>query len=158
MKRLVCNGKVHYVLCLIVFFTTMNICVLAQDKRLDSDYQKTIKMFTPSSPQASMFQRFGNYPVDYSTGVPHISIPLYTIKVGDFELPISIDYHNSGIRVQDIATPVGLGWMLNAGGCISRTIMGTDDMNVYGTNYYSFDFLMNRSPLLLQRGPQNRSF
>ena len=125
----------------------MNIDIMAQDNRLDSDYQKNIKMFTPSSPQVSMFQRFGNYPVDYSTGVPHISIPLYTIKVGDFELPISIDYHNSGVRVQDLATPVGLGWMLNAGGCISRTIMGTDDMNVYGTNYYSFDFFSTTEAL-----------
>ena len=117
----------------------MSIRIKAQDYRLDTDYQKTIKMFTPSSPQASMFQRFGNYPVDYSTGVPQISIPLYTIKVGDFELPISIDYHNSGIRVQDIATPVGLGWMLNAGGCINRTIMGTDDMDDIRF-VYNFDF------------------
>lgn len=117
----------------------MSIRIKAQDYRLDTDYQKTIKMFTPSSPQASMFQRFGNYPVDYSTGVPHISIPLYTIKVGDFELPISIDYHNSGIRVQDIATPVGLGWMLNAGGCINRTIMGEDDMDSFKP--YDFDFI-----------------
>ncbi len=139
MKRLVCKDSIHCVLCLITFLITMSICVMAQDNRYDSDYQKTIKMFTPSSPQASMFQRFGNYPVDYSTGVPHISIPLYTIKVGDFELPISIDYHNSGIRVQDIATPVGLGWMLNAGGCINRTIMGTDDMDDIRF-VYNFDF------------------
>lgn len=138
MKRLVCNGNVHCVLCFIALLTTMSIRIKAQDYRLDTDYQKTIKMFTPSSPQASMFQRFGNYPVDYSTGVPHISIPLYTIKVGDFELPISIDYHNSGIRVQDIATPVGLGWMLNVGGCINRTIMGEDDMDTY--SFYNFDF------------------
>lgn len=75
------------------------------------------------SPQASMMARFGNYPMDYSTGVPQISIPLFTIRIGSFELPISIDYHASGIRVQDVATPIGIGWRLNAGGCISKVIM-----------------------------------
>lgn len=145
MKRLVCKDSVKVFVLLFMMISVLS--VNADDIGMDYDYQNVVKRLAPLSPQASMMQRFGNYPVDYSTGVPHISVPLYTIKVGDFELPISIDYHNSGIRVQDIATPVGLGWMLNAGGCISRTIMGTDDMNVYGTNYYSFDFFSTTEAL-----------
>lgn len=99
------------------------------DKKNSSnqEYAQMIKNLTPMSPQASMMARFGNYPMDYSTGVPQISIPLFTIRIGDFELPISIDYHASGIRVQDVATPIGIGWRLNAGGCISKTIMAAED-------------------------------
>jgi hypothetical protein len=81
----------------------------------------------PPSPLAAAFARYGEIPVDYSTGVPDIQVPLYTIKCGSLELPINISYHGSGIKVQDIASPVGLGWVLNAGGVISRTILGRDD-------------------------------
>ena len=30
----------------------------------------------PPSPEAAEFQKYGEFPVDYSTGVPNISIPL----------------------------------------------------------------------------------
>ena len=90
-------------------------------------YDQLIKNTTPISPQAESIQKFGEFPMDYSTGVPHISIPLYEIKVGNYRLPITISYHASGIKVQDMATPVGLGWTLNAGGVVNRQCKGTAD-------------------------------
>jgi hypothetical protein len=81
----------------------------------------------PPSPLAAAFARYGEIPVDYSTGVPNIAVPIYNIKCGSLELPINISYHGSGIKVQDIASPVGLGWVLNAGGVISRSILGLED-------------------------------
>lgn len=93
----------------------------------DGGYDQLIKNTSPISPQAESIQRYGEFPMDYSTGVPHISIPLYEIKVGNYTLPISLVYHASGIKVQDMATPVGLGWMLNAGGAINRQCKGTED-------------------------------
>lgn len=71
--------------------------------------------FAPKSPEAAAFLKYGEYPVDLSTGVPGISIPLYTVDIKDFKLPISLDYHASGIKVNQEATWVGLGWNLNAG-------------------------------------------
>ena len=93
----------------------------------DGGYSQAIDKMTPAAPQATLMQRFGNYPVDYATGVTNIDIPLFEISIGDFSFPISISYHASGIKVQDIATPVGLGWMLNAGGAISRQGKGKTD-------------------------------
>ena len=90
-------------------------------------YDQLIKNTTPISPQAESIQKFGEFPMDYATGVPHISIPLYEIKVGNYRLPITIAYHASGIKVQDMATPVGLGWTLNAGGVVNRQCKGTAD-------------------------------
>jgi YD repeat-containing protein len=81
----------------------------------------------PPSPQAQAFMRYGEIPVDYSTGVPSISIPLYTVKGNKLELPISISYHASGIKVNDVASEVGLGWVLNCGGMVSRTVFGIPD-------------------------------
>lgn len=90
-------------------------------------YEQLLKNTTPHSPQAEAIEKNANYSVDYSTGVPSISIPLYEIKVGNYTLPISINYHASGIKVQDMATPVGLGWTLNAGGVVNKQVRGTDD-------------------------------
>lgn len=92
-------------------------------------YEEMIKNICPSSPQVTMMNRFGNHPVDYSTGITRVSIPLYTVESGSLTLPISIDYHASGIKVQDIATPVGLGWSLTYGGAITKTQLGGIDRN-----------------------------
>ena len=82
----------------------------------------------PKTPQASALSRYGEIPVNLSTGVPNISIPLYNIKAGNYTLPISISYHASGIKTDDVATCVGLGWVLNAGGAITRTVRGLPDL------------------------------
>ena len=49
------------------------------------------------------------YPVNYSTGLPEIKIPLYEVKNGDVVLPIYLTYHASGIKLSDVAGWVGLG-------------------------------------------------
>jgi hypothetical protein len=92
----------------------------------------------PPSPDAQAFMRYGEIPVDYSTGVPSISIPIYEIKSGKLSLPISLSYHASGIRVNDIASVAGLGWRLNAGGVLTRTVKGRADDTNFGmlTNKY----------------------
>ena len=79
------------------------------------------------SPTASSLGKYADIPVSYHTGVPNISVPLYTINEGDLSLPISLSYHAAGIRVDEISSPIGLGWSLNAGGMISRTINGGPD-------------------------------
>lgn len=83
----------------------------------------------PPSPEAQAFQKYGDIPVSYYTGVPNISIPLYSINEGDISVPISLSYHASGIKVAEEASRVGLGWVLNAGGVISRTVVGRDDFS-----------------------------
>jgi len=91
------------------------------------------------SPNVSALQRYGEIPVSAYTGVPNISIPLYQINAGGVSIPISISYHASGVKVADEASRVGLGWVLNAGGVISRTIMGADDFGYggfTGINYH----------------------
>jgi hypothetical protein len=78
----------------------------------------------PPSPDAAALGKYGTIPVGLHTGVPNIEIPLYTIRSGQLELPISLSYHASGIKVDEIASWVGLGWTLNAGGVVTRSIVG----------------------------------
>ena len=97
----------------------------------------------PPSPTAQTFMRYGEIPVDYSTGVPNIDISIYTLEGNKLKVPISISYHASGIKVNDVASEVGLGWALNCGGLVSRSIVGLRDEATTGTRtYHSADDLL----------------
>lgn len=79
------------------------------------------------SPQAYAFAQYAEMPVSLFTGTPSINIPLFTIETGHHSFPISLSYHASGIKVSQEASWVGLGWNLNVGGNISRSVRGRDD-------------------------------
>ncbi|MDF7820195.1 hypothetical protein P1X15_21425 [Runella sp. MFBS21] len=91
----------------------------------------------PPSPNAAALGKFGDIPVSYYTGLVNNSIPLYTIQDQDIMVPISLSYHHGGIRVEEEASWVGLGFSLNAGGAITRTIRGRDDFR--DTTGYAFN-------------------
>ncbi len=95
----------------------------------------TLAKVTPPSPNMQAFQKYGNIPVSPYTGIPNISIPLYDVKFRDITVPISLSYHASGIKVSEEASQVGLGWVINTGGSISRNIIGDDDF--YGSVYFN---------------------
>jgi YD repeat-containing protein len=69
----------------------------------------------PKSPAVDGLYQYSQFPIDHSSGAVNIDIPVHTIKSGRIELPVSISYHTSGIKVQDIASEIGLGWNLNFG-------------------------------------------
>jgi YD repeat-containing protein len=81
----------------------------------------------PASPDAAALAKYADIPVSNYTGTPTLDIPLYAIKTRDLDVPISISYHGSGVRVEEEASSVGLGWVLNAGGVIQHQIRGRDD-------------------------------
>ncbi|MBV7531174.1 DUF5977 domain-containing protein [Chitinophaga sp. sic0106] len=59
------------------------------------------------------------------------------MNLGKLNIPISLNYHAGGIKVEDIASWVGLGWALNTGGIINRQTRGLPDEEVggYRTSY-----------------------
>ncbi|PQJ80284.1 RHS repeat domain-containing protein [Polaribacter porphyrae] len=82
---------------------------------------------TPPSPEASALSRFIEVPVSHYTGIPNISIPIYTISEKGIQIPISLSYHARGVQVADVAPSTGTGWSLIYGGSISRQIRGKAD-------------------------------
>jgi YD repeat-containing protein len=89
----------------------------------------TLPTIAPLSPEAAGIGKFGDVPTTEYTGTPAINIPLYTLKTGDLELPISLSYHATGIQTTQEASWVGLGWNLIAGGAISVVPVGANDQN-----------------------------
>lgn len=89
--------------------------------------QPTLDKTAPASPEIAQFNKYINTPISPSTGTVSIDVPLYTIKTPNFQWPVSLSYHASGIRVDEISSCVGLGWQLNATGVVSRAIMGQPD-------------------------------
>lgn len=83
-----------------------------------------------TSPAATEFVKSQRIPVSYFNGLPTINIPLYTANSKDLELPITLNYYASGIKVNQYPTYMGLGWNMNAGGCITRIINGLADETI----------------------------
>jgi hypothetical protein len=83
------------------------------------------------SPTTAALAKFTEVPVSGFTGSPNISIPLYEINTSFTKLPISLNYQAAGITVDQEATNVGLGWSLNAGGVVSRSVFGKADDGSY---------------------------
>ena len=100
---------------------------------------------TPLSPEATSLGKYLETPVSKFTGIPGISIPLHTISNHSVTVDIGLSYHAGGIKVEEIASMVGLGWNFNAGGAIIRQTQGLpDDLSVIGylnSNYKPTDFL-----------------
>lgn len=96
---------------------------------------------TPVSPEASALAKMVNYPVNLNTGIPDISIPLYKIESGGLTLPITLNYHSGGFKINERSTNVGLGWSLSCDLQITRAINGLDD--ILGTSTGGVGYIAN---------------
>ncbi|MFK7926263.1 MAG: hypothetical protein AB8H47_30220, partial [Bacteroidia bacterium] len=110
-----------------------------------------VKDVVHPAPNAASLGKYGDIPVSYHTGIPSIQVPIFTVQEGSLSLPISLSYHAAGIRVEETASWVGLGWALNAGGVITRTVRNAPDedgklqqKSGYWANY-GYDFVQGTS-------------
>lgn len=103
-------------LLLLLFFLKIGLFAQTGPKMID------IPKVIPPSPNAASLGKYGDVPVGLYTGIPSINVPLYTASIGKVSLPISISYYSSGLRVNELASQVGLGWTLNAGGAVTRSV------------------------------------
>ena len=136
-----------------LFFTAVLLTIGSKFTMAQNPTVPTVVNVIPPSPEAQSFMRYGQIPVDVSTGVPNIEIPLYQITSGKLSLPVSITYHSSGIKVNDIASVVGLGWRLSAGGVLTKAVLGKSDNDPsYGMLNYPY-----RTKSQIDALPQNGS-
>ncbi|MDR1154279.1 MAG: hypothetical protein LBL04_06170 [Bacteroidales bacterium] len=130
----------------------------------------TLPDIVPVSPEAAAIAKYVNYPVDHTTGLVKIEIPLYEVKCGDMTLPITLSYHASGLKVNENSGIVGSGWTLNAEPSITRSIQGyssadygdypSGDLNCNFTNEqlkHMADYAINGGPDLFYYKLSGRS-
>lgn len=88
-----------------------------------SDFTKIVDILPPS-PNAAALGKFGGIDVGLSSGMSNINVPIYEYRSNNLSLPVSLTYSSNGFRVDEIGSDVGIGWNLNAGGVIARTVFG----------------------------------
>lgn len=105
-----------------------------------SQVTKDLPNYFPVSPNAAAFAKEGLFPVDYYTGKININIPIYNIKTKELTVPIDINYNSAGIQLDELASWVGLGWNLNAGGAVVRNVKGIPDNGIAIPNIVNSPF------------------
>ncbi len=122
--------------CVSLFVIILNGIVNAQPDNAGlqiSRMQFQSMQVIPPSPEAAELGKYGNIPISLFTGTPSVSIPIVELKGNVISLPVSMSYSATGFKPEDIAPWTGLGWALNAGGVISRSVIGDPDM---ADNYF----------------------
>ncbi len=117
-------------------------CLCLSNVRIHAQFDKHLDQYVPQTPTAASFTKFSEAPVDFFSGTVPVNIPLEQVSSKGLSTSVSLRYHGSGIKASEVASSAGLGWNLNAGGVITRSIRGGTDERVYGSEiqisgYYS---------------------
>jgi len=95
-----------------------------------------IRLVDAQPPNVAEMGKYVTYPTAEYTGVLPISIPLFEISLKGKTLPFQLNYHASGIKVDQEETEVGLGWSLSGIYTLSRNIIGgIDERQGSGSTY-----------------------
>ncbi|UOU98187.1 hypothetical protein MUU74_17050 [Chryseobacterium daecheongense] len=113
--------KAIYILLLILVSSVL----FGQTPEIKTDLPKII----PPSPTVASLMKFEEVPVSNYTGTPEVVIPLINLPTHskDISLNISLKYHPSNVKADNVAGETGLGWSVLAGGTVSRVVKGIPD-------------------------------
>lgn len=92
-----------------------------------SSIAQNVKRNTYQTPAVASLAAEVKFPISYNSGALGLEIPLYTLKEGDIEIPISMTYDATGVRVGSHPGLTGQNWTLKAGGMITRIVRGGPD-------------------------------
>jgi YD repeat-containing protein len=109
----------------IILCCTLNVLWLRGQS--DKTFDKMVDVLPPP-PNAASIIRYGAMSINKNTGAPNVSIPLFTLSGKKLSTSVSLGYSSGGIKVDEIASRVGMGWAINAGGVVTRTVRGVQDV------------------------------
>ena len=133
MKKLVLNF-------LNIITVLLPLVIIAQD----------LPTIIPPPPSVVGIMNFEDVPIDYYTGQPNISLPLYKKSISrDLNYPLVLNYNTMGLRVDQRSGWTGTGWSMASAGTITRTIKGLPDetndnfsgKGIYHNNYLNYSSL-----------------
>jgi hypothetical protein len=127
--------------------------LFAQKQGVD-EYAAAID-FLPPPPNATAITQHADLALNKNTGAPNINIPLYPIKGKKLQLGVNLNYASTGIKVDETASRAGMGWSIELGGVVTRTVRGfPDELNdrlippVVPLNYYVQSIMFMRKAVL----------
>ncbi|WP_312313441.1 hypothetical protein, partial [Empedobacter brevis] len=94
--------------------------------QVDSSNPFTPKVFS-NSPNSSSLGQYNPYEIDLFSGQPNINFNFFTYHKDGYNLDLNLSYNLSSIKPDIPPTWTGVGWNLNVGGVITRTIKGGVD-------------------------------
>lgn len=113
------------------------VCIITAEAQVPSPtnfFNRSLKTVEFQTPNEWSFQKYIENPVNLYNGSIDVSIPLYVVTDGEVQLPLTIRYNTSGIKVCEEASWIGLGWNLNVGGYITNQI-------VDGYDYLDYEYI-----------------
>lgn len=103
------------------------LCVINQSTIAQDSFEGNISIDVPSNPTSAGLNRSIVYPTSNQYGLTDISIPLLDVSTAGYPIRLQLNYHGSGIKVDDYGGWVGMSWSLSGAGNISRTTRGLPD-------------------------------
>jgi len=88
----------------------------------------------PSTPSAAVYNyaQYAETPPNLYTGAISESIPVGAVTAGPLSHNVGINYYFAGHRPSEISSCIGLGFQLQAGGAITRQVLGLNDFSENG--------------------------
>ncbi len=99
----------------------------AQEQTVYKRGATQLENLLPPAPEAASAVKYVDVPFSHSEGLARLDIPIHTLKGRELSIPISLRYTSGGIKMDEIAGVAGLGWTLEAGGCVTRTVADMPD-------------------------------
>lgn len=115
---------------------TVLLCLLVSN--VFSQKLNSIQGASPQTANSSSALKAASSSEDLSTGTAQNTLPVTSIGVDGVEIPISLNYASTGIRVGEYASWVGLGWHLSGPISIMRSVRNAPDEG--HTQYYSSNY------------------
>lgn len=88
------------------------------------------------TPNTASMGKYGGMKVSSYSGTVAVSIPLYSMSIRDVPMSISLTYDTSGFLVNTLPSWTGYNWTLQAGGVITRTVLGVPDEYRWTRQHY----------------------
>lgn len=107
-----------------IFFLTPFI-ITAQS--IDPAINVNAPRIFPTTPNVSALVKYTGVNVNLNTGMASYQVPIWDFNCNDIAIPISASYNSGGIKVNEYPSFLGMSWVINAGGVISRQLNGASD-------------------------------
>ncbi|WP_299556791.1 RHS repeat domain-containing protein [Seonamhaeicola sp.] len=115
-------------------FLMLVVLLFSMNEGFTQSFQDKIPQVKPIPPDAAALFKVLERPIGTFTGTVPVSFPLCEIGSGPLKASLSLNYNSTGgIRVEELASSVGLGFSLNdGGGRITQIVRGLPDDHTNG--------------------------